>query len=240
MTAPVATDMTPETTPRGAALRFVGARSALGVSRRERDEVVSLGEFIANRLTCPLGSGNQESNQARKDRLQEWVTARFTRPLQKLLVQASRNAKGYALLSVFIIGGGFATSSIAVAAGTGKNSTSWIVFSVGLVVALAGGVSQLYRPGYKATQIFALAMKLREVGWDFANGTGDYKGDDIQSLFILFDGQVSEIHWRAARIMDFEPEMKSERPGTGAGTDEGPSARQKRSLWQRTLGKKAS
>jgi SRSO17 transposase len=42
---------------------------------------------------------------------------------------------------------------------------SWIVFSVGMVVAIAEGISQIFRPGHRAAQRTTLKIDLREEGW---------------------------------------------------------------------------
>ena len=119
-------------------------RSGFGVPRYELTEVFDLGEHVLDRLM----QGPPGSNFARMNSKQahDWVAARFTYPLRTLLLQASRNTRGHVLLNLVVIGGGFATSGIAVAAGAGHKgtTTSWIVFSVGLVVALAGGISRSF------------------------------------------------------------------------------------------------
>ena len=185
-------------------------RSGFGVPRYELTEVEKLGNHIWERLS--LDQGGQAKETAR---LKDWVTSRFTEPLRALLVQSSSNMRGHVLLSLIVIGGGFATSGIAVAAGTGHKSsaTSWIVFSVGLVVALAGGISQIFRPGYRATQRDTLTRQLREEGWAFAMGTKDYALNDPQA-FERFDERVSAIHRRAAEIIGLEPESGTRQTAT--------------------------
>jgi len=189
-------------------------RSGFGVPRQELAEVDELGQHIENRLHGLVeGSVTGPRRDAEFNRLRDWVTGRFTYPLRTLLLQASRNTRGHVLLNLVVIGGGFATSGIAVAAGGGNrgSATSWIVFSVGLVVALAGGVSQIFRPGYRATQRVTLAMELREEGWAFANSTKDYKGS-LKVAFERFDERVSAIHRRAAQIVGLEPESRTRAP----------------------------
>jgi hypothetical protein len=138
-------------------------------------------------------------------RMSDWLASRFTYPLRSLLIQASRGSRVYFGLNLLVVGGGFATSGIAVAAGGGQrgSAASWAVFTLGLLVAVAGGITQLFRPGHRSTERATLAAQLREEGWSFANATGDYASDD-QAAFDLLDQRVSEIHRRAAKIAALE------------------------------------
>jgi Protein of unknown function (DUF4231) len=216
---------------RGVSPRFARLWSAFGVPRSELDEVKSLGDHILLRLQrLPVLDGS-ESRESQRQRLQDWVNGSFTRPLRALLLQASRNERSHAILNLAVIVGGFATSGIAVAAGSGHrgSNTAWIVFSFGLVVALAGGISQLFRPGYRATQRVTLATELRDEGWAFANASKDYKGKDnlkgsknegnLEKSFGLFDERVSAINRRSAEIRGFEAGSRTRRTGTSASRD---------------------
>ncbi len=181
-------------TPRRRGLRWPG-----GVPDYELRAVFQLQDHMLERLHRlePLPSA--------ADRLQDWLASRFTYPLRSLLIQASRGGRFYALLNLGVVGGGFATSGIAVATGSGTrgSSASWVVFGLGLTVALAGGVTQLFRPGHRATERATLAAQLREEGWAFANATGPYAAADHAS-FELLDRRVSDIHRRAAHIAALE------------------------------------
>lgn len=207
---------------RGVSPRFARLWSAFGVPRSELDEVKSLGDHILLRLQrLPVLDGS-ESSESQRQRLQDWVNGSFTRPLRALLLQASRNERSHAILNLAVIVGGFATSGIAVAAGSGHrgSNTAWIVFSFGLVVALAGGISQLFRPGYRATQRVTLATELRDEGWAFANASKDYKNKgNIEKAFYLFDERVSAINRRSAEIRGFEVGARMRRTGTSASRD---------------------
>ena len=187
--------------------RTARLRSGFGASQNELREVDEIGSHILERLLRDLvrvGPGDER-------RYMDWVTSRFAYPLRALLVRAGSNTRGYLFLNLIVIGGGFATSGIAVAAGTGhKSSTAaWIVFGVGLAVALAGGVSQILRPGFRATQRITLAMELREEGWAFAMGTKDYPEAEPQVAFERFEQRVSNIHRRAAQVIGLEPESRT-------------------------------
>jgi hypothetical protein len=187
-------------------------RSGFGVLRDELDEIDELGNHILERL-----HDNPPRNLSEVS-LRDWVTSRFMSLLLGLLVKASSNTRGYLLLNLIVIGGGFATSGIAVAAGTGHQSSTaaWVVFGVGLAVALAGGISQAFRPGHRATQRNTLGMELKDEGWAFVLKTRKYPGVNPAVDFDHLNQRVSDIYRRAALIMGLAPE-----PGTEQRADDG-------------------
>ena len=172
--------------------RFRWWRS-VSVPQFELVEVLQLGGHIATRLD---GIGNQAEQD--RERLHDWVASQFTFPLRSLLIQANRNATRFVVLNGVIVGGGFITSAIAVAAG-GGSASRWLIFGVGLVVAVAGALSQQLRLGFRSSERRTLAVALRQEGWAFANALGDYRGDSA-AAFELFDQRVAEIHRRAAQV----------------------------------------
>jgi len=137
----------------------------------------------------------------------DWVASEFTYPLRALLWGSARARRAHMLLNLLVVGGGFATSGIAVAAGSGHRgtATSWIVFAIGLLVALVGGANQLFRPGFRANERRSIAVELREEGWTFAMGKGEYAGDDT-AAFDLFQRRVSALQRRVANIGALETE----------------------------------
>jgi Protein of unknown function (DUF4231) len=181
-------------------------RSGFGVPQYQLVEVDRLEEHMRRRLHSLTVASPSQPEPMDEEQLDDWVAARFTSPMRILLLQASRNSRGHVLLSLVVIAGGFVTSGIAVStAGVHKHSTtSWIVFSVGLAVALAGGVSQLFRPGHRAAVRAALAIDLREQGWAFVNSTKPYN-KPVKIAFELFEQRISEIHRRAAALVEVEP-----------------------------------
>jgi hypothetical protein len=177
-------------------------RSAFGVPTYQLREVAQLQEHILGRLR----TGGIEPAPLYAD----WVASRFTYPLRALLWQASRDGRGHVVLNLAVVAGGFATSGLAAASAGGHSggTKSWIVFGIGLLVAVAGGVSQLFRPGYRATERTTLAVELREEGWAFARGGGDYAGD-VGQAFERFDARVAAIHRQAVRITAAQQELSS-------------------------------
>lgn len=171
-------------------------RLAFGVPQYELVEVRQLGELVLDRI---LSDGTMA-----RDVYAPWVASRFTYPLRALLFQANRSSRAAVALNLAVVAGGFATSGIAVAAGGGQRlGSSWIVFSLGLVVAAAGGLAQLFRPAYRSTERTTLAVELREEAWAFATQTGSY-ALPAREAFERLETRVSAIHRRAAKISALE------------------------------------
>jgi hypothetical protein len=99
-------------------------------------------------------------------------------------------------------------AGIAAAAGSGHrgSATSWIVFGIGLLLALVGGANQLFRSAYRANERTAVAVELREQGWAFAMASGDYHGDD-GTAFAVFRQRVSQLQREIAKIGALEGEQ---------------------------------
>ena len=167
-------------------------RFGLGTPTFELVEVWQLSELIRARLDA-IDAKAPERNKA-------WVESRIRYPLRALLIVANRDATNHVGFSLIVVAGGFATSGIAVAAGAGKGSAgSWVVFGIGLVVALAGALSQQLRFGVRSNERRTLAVALRQEGWHFANGTGEY-ANQTQASFDQFETRVDDIHRRIAQV----------------------------------------
>lgn len=147
-----------------------------------------------------------------------WVAAEFRFPLRSLLIKAGHNSTFFVLLSMVVVAGGFATSGIAVAAGADKGSlAAWIVFAVGLIVALAGGIAQTFRFGVRANARRTLALTLREEGWSFVYKEGDYAKD--KEALQKFRTRVTEIQRRVAEVASIDSEAQA---GAASGTNQEP------------------
>ena len=173
--------------------RFQLSRLA-GVRTYELREVYQIERHVLERLR------GLPSRPDQQQRLEDWVASRFTYPLRSLLIQAKGNGKYFFVLNTIVVAGGFTTSGIAVAAGAHKGSAvAWVIFGFGLLVAIAGGITQVYRPGHRASERLTLVMKLREEGWAFANSTGVY-AVDVEKAFRIFDARLMEFHREATHI----------------------------------------
>jgi hypothetical protein len=145
-----------------------------------------------------------------RDQNQAWVASRLRYPLRSLLIKANGNAVMYVAVSLLIVGGGFATSGIAAAGGAGKGSpAAWVIFGIGLLVALAGGISQQFRFGFRSSERRTLAVALREEGWHFVYETGTYA--EGATAVSALQARVDEIHRRIAQVaaLDSEPGRKT-------------------------------
>lgn len=165
-----------------------------GVKPYEQREVYQIEKHVLERLAHLPQAPDQTQ------RLKDWVASRLTYPLLALLKQAKGNGKFFFGLNTVVVGGGFTTSSIALAAGTHKSQAiPWVIFGFGLAVALAGGITQVFRPGHRSSERWTLVMKLREDGWAFANSTGMY-AVDVAKAFLIFDARLTEIHRQAIHV----------------------------------------
>jgi Protein of unknown function (DUF4231) len=136
---------------------------------------------------------------------QAWVASRFRYPLRSLLIKANGSSVLYVLLTAVVVAGGFATSGIDAAAGAGKGSgTAWLVFGIGLVVALAGAISQQFRFGYRSSERRSLAVTLREEGWHFVYRVAPYAQD--ATAVQVFQFRVDELHRQVAQVSAVESE----------------------------------
>lgn len=152
------------------------------------------------------------------DRHKAWVAAEFRFPLRSLLIKAGHNSTFFVLLSMVVVTGGFATSGIAVAGGAGEGSAAaWVVFAIGLIVALAGGIAQIFRFGVRSNTRRTLALNLREEGWNFVYKDGDYAED--KEALKTFRARVTEIQRRIADVAQIDSDTQA---GSSSGADQQP------------------
>jgi hypothetical protein len=131
-----------------------------------------------------------------------WVASQFHYPLRSWLIKAKWNSVTFVGLSLVIVGGGFATSGITAAAGASKGSAAaWIIFAIGLLVALVGGVSQQFRFGVRADERRALANSLRAEGWSYVYKIGEYANSGASAAF---RAKVEELQTHAAQVAIIE------------------------------------
>jgi Protein of unknown function (DUF4231) len=183
-------------------------RFGLGTPEFELQEVWQLSQLICARL--------DEMDSSASDRHREWVASRFRYPLRALLIVANRDATNHMAFTLVVVAGGFATSGIAVAAGAEKGSTgSWVVFGIGLVVALAAATSQQLRFGLRSNERRSLAVALREEGWHFVNHSGDYGIADLPA-FLLFEARTDDIHRRIGKVDVLDPTASDDEKGQPA------------------------
>jgi hypothetical protein len=166
------------------------------VPKFELREITDLSALVLERM-------NEDTpDDSKKNRA--WVGAQFQYPLRSWLIKANWNSFTFVALSMVVVGGGFATSGIAAAAGAGKGSAaSWFIFAIGLIVALVGGISQQFRFGVRANERRTLAVGLREEGWRFVYKVGDY---GCPEALPKFRAKVEELHQLAAKVAIVEGE----------------------------------
>lgn len=180
------------------------------VQKFELIEIEQLSDEVLKRMN--------EIQPDANDRHRAWVAAEFRFPLRSLLIKAGHNSTFFVLLSLVVVAGGFATSGIAVAGGAEKGSaTAWVVFVIGLIVALAGGAAQIFRFGVRSNTRRSLALNLREEGWNFVYEDGDYAED--KKALQKFRARVTDIQRRIADVAKIDSDTQA---GSPSGTDQQP------------------
>lgn len=157
------------------------------VQEFELVEISQLARLVLKRMNDEE-SADGEKNEA-------WVGSQFHYPLRSWLIKANWNSVTFVGLSMVVVGGGFATSGISVAAK--GSAASWVIFGIGLLVALVGGISQQFRFGVRANERRALAASLRGEGWRYVFKVGDYARQDASAVF---RAKVEELQHHAAQL----------------------------------------
>lgn len=158
-------------------------------------------EAAVTRIEARLAESNGETDTQR-----DWLAHNFRRQAHDLVDKAHGNSRAYVVVNLVVIGGGFATSGIALAARGTSFNTSWIVFGVGLLVALAGGLSQQFRFGFRSSERRTLVLAFLHEGWHFAMATGAYAGQH-EKAWHLFVERIDALNNRAAAVASIESEL---------------------------------
>jgi hypothetical protein len=82
------------------------------------------------------------------------------------LQRAPRYQFRFTVLTVVAIGAGFATSGVAAASGN-TSWAKWVVFTLGLLVAVVNSVQQNWKPSQRSASEFKAAAALKNEGWNF-------------------------------------------------------------------------
>jgi hypothetical protein len=186
------------------------------VQKFELIEVEQLSDEVLKRMNKAQPDDDDD------DKHKAWVAAEFRYPLRSLLIKAGHNSTFFVLLSMVVVAGGFATSGIAVAGGAEKgSSTAWVVFAIGLTVALAGGIAQIFRFGVRSNARRTLALSLREEGWNFVYKDGDYAEDE--EALQKFRARITDIQRRVADVANVDSDTQTgssganQKPGKSPG-----------------------
>jgi hypothetical protein len=164
------------------------------VQKYETIEISQLSALVLGRMD------EEEKGSGAKNKA--WVESQFHYPLRSWLIKANWNSFTFVSLSLVLIAGGFATSGITAAAGASKGSaTSWIIFVIGLLVAVVAGISQQFRFGVRANERRTLATTLRAEGWRYVYKVGDYAQAGASAAF---RAKVEELQTHAAQVAIIE------------------------------------
>lgn len=113
---------------------------------------------------------------------------------------AGKYGFAFAFLSIVGVAAGVISSGIA-AGWSGASRSRWAILVLGLLVALAAAINQVWRPGEKSVSRMRGANALRNEGWAFVHKRGRYRllADDREA-FGLFVDEVFRIVGEAAVV----------------------------------------
>jgi Protein of unknown function (DUF4231) len=174
--------------------RLVGHRT-----KAERDT-----EQEVQQLFVHLGQQLNSASSADKD----FLEFRFRRRAANYLRLGRYNSVSNTFITLLIVAGGFATSGIAVAAGGGRGSkTGWIVFAIGIVVAVAGAIARLFNPETRALELKSIVAKMIAEAWDFIENAGVYASATSQTdSFPLFRETIESLNRQADGLPNQAPQ----------------------------------
>jgi len=186
--------------------RFSPRRLLIGLASVQEYELIEARQLAAEVL------GRMKELQPGVDRRHDaWVAAEFQFPLRSLLIKAAFNSSLFLGISMVVVAGGFATSGLTIAADASQGSlVAWIVFSIGLLVALAGGLAQIFRFGVRSNERRTLAILLKEEGWNFVYKEGPYAKD--ADALQRFRARIHELQRRGGDIASIESEASPAPP----------------------------
>jgi hypothetical protein len=147
-----------------------------------------------------------------------FLTFRFEAPFLRHSKRGPLYGRAFTYLSVAAIAAGVASSAISADPGSAK-SLRWLLFSLGLVVAITTSINQLWKPAQRSVGAYRAGNALRREGWDYVNERGRYQGmQEARKAYDLLLDQIREIQAQVDSI----DEVQAEIPGSG-NTDPGPA-----------------
>lgn len=194
----------------------------------EMAEVRSFRELIAHPFR-ELGRDRREEAACLRLRIEEkassvirdanwldcFLTYRFEIPLRRHGWRGPWYGRAFTYLSVAAIAAGVASSAISSQGSDG--SLRWVVFSLGLVVAIATAMNQLWKPAQRSVGAYRAGNALRREGWDYVNDRGRYRKvqGDRKSAFDTLIDQIRDIQAQVDSI----DEVQAEIPGQAGGVE---------------------
>ena len=168
------------------------------IFRRNRRAESQAEEIVA--LILPKLAAEGLLDDARRT----FVASRFRDRMITHLGVAPRQNLAFGMLSLVSIAGGVAVSSLA-------TEDSDVVFWLGLVIAAATTLNQIWKFGPRAAVRFRSGNALRQEGWDYVMGRGRYKRKPPDEAWDAFYDTV----WQIERASDAMVEADPESDGSG-------------------------
>lgn len=179
------------------------------MDRSRREEVECLRRQIREKAKAVV---------ADEGRLDCFLAFRFEVPFLRHGKRGPLYGRAFTSLSVAAIAAGVASSAIS-ANPDSAESLRWLLFALGLVVAIVTSINQLWKPAQRSVGAYRAGNALRREGWDYVNGRGRFQGltDERKAYDLLLD-QIREIQAQVDSI----DEVQAEIPGQTEAPVDGP------------------
>lgn len=185
---------------------------------RRRAEAEQLRKEISKKIRS---SGDPALRAIGIERLDSFLFFRVEHPMFAHSWRGPSYGRAFTLLSVGAIAAGVASTAISATEGAAED-LRWVLFTLGLVVAVFTAINQLWKPSQRSVGAYRAANRLRRGSWDYVLGRGAYRGLSEQQAFERFLDEVAEIHARVEAIDELEPEgaPSYEQPAARSGLDQ--------------------
>jgi hypothetical protein len=178
----------------------------------EDSQVSGLADWVVFRFQEPLAVSGKRGKR-------EWwwllglslLTAGFSVAASLLAVVGSNDAASAAANAAAKAGSADVNVDVATAA--------WLAAGCGIAASILTATAYVRRPGQRSAANFQLAHILRDEGWDFVSGRGDYRGKDGATALELFIDKVGRLQRDAEKLDETvdSPAPTSSTPTVGQG-----------------------
>lgn len=174
----------------------------LGIGR-DPHEIEVLHHLLVDKIRSsrePLSSTTAPLENLSGDAQTAFVEFQFKAPMRNYTRWAGWYGFAFTVLSLAALVAGLASSGIA-AGWSDAPWARWTILVLGLVAAVSAVITQVWRPGQKASSRAVGGNALRREAWDYLNDLGKYEELQPDARFSRFAVEVSAIV-RAAEAVD--------------------------------------
>ena len=178
--------------------------------RRRRTEADCLLDQVVKKAEKRTGQSAAGAEPTPSTELRCFLEHRFKEPLLKYGFRGPAYGRAFTYLSVSVVAAGFASSAISADQDT-AGKLRWLLFGLGVLVALFTAINQLWKPGMRSVGSYRAGNALRREGWDFVLDSGRYRAvkDKPNEAFDLFVDQIREIQSQVDAIDEIQAEISS-------------------------------